>query len=91
MLDLMAITATRQTIQLSSAYFVPDELTVKALVDAAKRGVSVQIIMPGTAIDAEVVRSASRELWGRPAARRRQNRRVPADDVPRPRRWSSTT
>jgi cardiolipin synthase len=61
---LMAITAARRTIQLSNAYFVPDELTVKALVAAAKRGVAVQIITPGTDIDSEVVRAASRERWG---------------------------
>jgi cardiolipin synthase len=61
---LMAITAARHTIQLSSSYFVPDELTIKALVDAARRGVAVQIITPGTDIDSEVVRAASRERWG---------------------------
>jgi cardiolipin synthase len=61
---LMAITAAKHTIHLSSAYFVPDELTVKALADAARRGVKVRIITPGTDIDSEVVRSASRELWG---------------------------
>ncbi len=61
---LMAITAARHSIQLSNAYFVPDELTVKALVAAAKRGVAVQIITPGTDIDSEVVRAASRERWG---------------------------
>jgi cardiolipin synthase len=61
---LMAITAARHTIQLSSSYFVPDELTIKALVAAARRGVAVQIITPGTDIDSEVVRSASRERWG---------------------------
>ncbi|MDB5917475.1 MAG: cardiolipin synthase [Massilia sp.] len=61
---LMAITAARRSIQLSNAYFVPDELTVKALMAAAKRGVAVQIITPGTDIDSEVVRAASRERWG---------------------------
>jgi cardiolipin synthase len=61
---LMAITAARHTIQLSNAYFVPDQLTVKALVAAAKRGVAVQIITPGADIDSEVVRAASRERWG---------------------------
>jgi cardiolipin synthase len=61
---LMAITAARHSIQLSSAYFVPDELTVKALKDAARRGVAVQIITPGADIDSEVVRAASRERWG---------------------------
>lgn len=61
---LMAITAARHSINLSNAYFVPDELTVKALVAAAKRGVAVRIITPGTDIDSELVRAASRELWG---------------------------
>lgn len=61
---LMAITAAKHSIHLSSAYFVPNELTVKALVAAANRGVKVQIITPGTNIDSEVVRSASRSRWG---------------------------
>jgi cardiolipin synthase len=61
---LMAITAARHTIQLSNAYFVPDELTVKALLAAAKRGVRIQIITPGAIIDSDVVRAASRERWG---------------------------
>ncbi len=61
---LMAITAAQHSIHLSSAYFVPDDLTVKTLVDAAKRGVKIQIITPGATIDSEVVRSASRARWG---------------------------
>jgi cardiolipin synthase len=61
---LMAITAASKTIDLSSSYFVPDELAVKALVAAARRGVRVRIITPGKKIDAEVVRMASRDRWG---------------------------
>jgi cardiolipin synthase len=61
---LMAITAARHSIHLSNAYFVPDELAVKALVAAAKRGVDVRIITPGKIIDSDVVRAASRERWG---------------------------
>lgn len=61
---LMAITAARHTIHLSNAYFVPDELAVRALVAAAKRGVDVRIITPGKIIDSDVVRAASRERWG---------------------------
>lgn len=61
---LMAITAARHSINLSNAYFVPDELTIKALVAAAKRGVAVRIITPGTDIDSDLVRAASRERWG---------------------------
>jgi cardiolipin synthase len=61
---LMAVTAARRSIDLSSAYFVPDELAVKALVAAARRGVRVRILTPGKDIDSDVVRAASREQWG---------------------------
>ncbi|NHZ41907.1 cardiolipin synthase [Massilia aquatica] len=61
---LMAITSARDTIHLSSSYFVPDKLTINALVAAAKRGVKVKIITPGEDIDSAVVRIASRERWG---------------------------
>jgi cardiolipin synthase len=61
---LMAITAAQHSIKLSNAYFVPDDLTVAALVAAKKRGVKVQIITPGKIIDSTVVRAASREEWG---------------------------
>ncbi|MFL6708118.1 MAG: phospholipase D-like domain-containing protein [Massilia sp.] len=61
---LMAITAAQKNIRLSNAYFVPDELTINALIAAKKRGVSVQIITPGKIIDSGVVRAASREQWG---------------------------
>ncbi len=61
---LLAITAAAQSIHLSSAYFVPDDLSLKALVAAAKRGVRVQIITPGEHMDAETVRKASRARWG---------------------------
>ena len=62
---LLAITAAAKTIHLSSAYFVPDDLTLKALVAAAKRGVKVKIITPGEHMDAETVRKASRARWGK--------------------------
>ncbi|HEV7913396.1 MAG TPA: phospholipase D-like domain-containing protein, partial [Albitalea sp.] len=61
---LMAINAARRSIDLSNSYFVPDELTIGALVDAARRGVKIRIIVPGGEIDAEIVRRASRALWG---------------------------
>ena len=61
---LMAITAAKKTIYLSSAYFVPDGLTTKALIAAAKRGVKIRIITPGKHIDTDLVRNASRAGWG---------------------------
>jgi len=61
---LLAITAATRTIDLSSAYFLPDDLTMKTLVDAAKRGVRIRIITPGEHVDTEIVRRASRATWG---------------------------
>ena len=61
---LMAITSARKTIDLSAAYFVPDELTIRTLIEAAKRGVRVRILMPGEIIDSDLVKAASRERWG---------------------------
>ncbi len=61
---LLAITAAERTIELSSAYFVPDDLTRDALAAAVKRGVRVRIITPGPIIDAKTVRGASRASWG---------------------------
>ncbi len=49
---------------MASAYFVPDDLTTQALIDARKRGVIVEILVPGKHIDVEIVRSASRARWG---------------------------
>jgi cardiolipin synthase A/B len=62
---LLGITAAEHTIYLSSAYFVPDELTLRTMIDALKRGVKVQIITPGEYVDTETVRRASRALWGK--------------------------
>ena len=60
----LSITAADQAIDLSSAYFVPDELTSKALTEALKRGVKIRIITPGEIIDTDTVRAASRGTWG---------------------------
>ena len=61
---LMSITAAERTIDLSASYFVPDDLMRHALRSALDRGVRVRIIVPGTHIDTEVVRKASRAVWG---------------------------
>ena len=61
---LMAITSAATAIDLSAAYFVPDEVALKSLVAALKRGVRVRIILPGPHMDSFLVRHASRALWG---------------------------
>ncbi|RYY95579.1 MAG: cardiolipin synthase B, partial [Comamonadaceae bacterium] len=61
---LIAITAAVKTIDMASAYFVPDEMARIALVAALERGVKVRIITPGRHTDQKAVRRASRALWG---------------------------
>ena len=61
---LLSIAAARGAVRLSASYFVPDDTEVRTLVAALRRGVKVQIVMPGHHIDSEIVRRASRASWG---------------------------
>lgn len=61
---LMSIACARKTLRIANAYFVPDDLSVKTLVEAAKRGVKVEIIVPGKHIDSHLVRRAGRARLG---------------------------
>ena len=61
---LMAIAAAEQSIDLQAAYFVPDELIMKALIAARHRGVRIRVLLPGKHIDSETVRLASKAHWG---------------------------
>ena len=61
---LMVIAATEHSIDLSAAYFVPDDLMSHALLAARKRGVKVRVLMPGKYTDSEAVRLASKAEWG---------------------------
>jgi cardiolipin synthase len=59
---LSAIAGSRHNIRIAQSYFVPDDLSIEALIDACHRGVRVEIITPSH-IDAGAVRRASRSLW----------------------------
>jgi cardiolipin synthase len=61
---LMSIAAAKRTIDLCAAYFVPDHLMRKALIDARERGVRVRILVPGAHIDSMTVKIASKTCWG---------------------------
>ncbi|GAB2498844.1 phospholipase D-like domain-containing protein [Arenimonas alkanexedens] len=61
---LMAISSAQSSLDIHASYFVPDELTMRALKMALKRGVRVRVLVPGEHIDSELVRAASRALWG---------------------------
>ena len=60
----LAITAAEHSIDLSVAYFVPDKLTHKLLMDALARGVRLRLVTPGEHTDTETVKAASRATWG---------------------------
>jgi len=61
---LLAFAAARRSITITNPYFVPDEVLTRALIAAATRGVRVVLLLPGV-IDYNVVRHASRSLYGR--------------------------
>jgi len=57
-----SIAAARKTIRLAEAYFLPDALLFETLLEARRRGVKVEVIVPGK-IDNFAVRKASRARW----------------------------
>ena len=61
---LLSIASATRSIRIAASYFVPDSLVTATLVNAAKRGVRVQLITPGKYIDNAVARRASRSGWG---------------------------
>jgi cardiolipin synthase len=61
---LLSIVAAKRSILLEAAYFIPDDLTGEALLDARRRGVDIRVIVPGKYNDAKVTRYASRNTWG---------------------------
>jgi cardiolipin synthase len=61
---LLSIASATRSVRIGNAYFVPDRLSVETLVAAQRRGVGVEIIVPGRHSDAAVVRRASRSRWG---------------------------
>lgn len=61
---LLSIAAARKSIRLSASYYVPDDLTTREFLDAVRRGVQVEIIIPGAETDSAIVKHASRGKWG---------------------------
>jgi cardiolipin synthase len=60
---LLGIASAQKTLRIENAYFLPDDIVRKELVEAAKRGVKVEILVPGKKIDQKLVRSASKRHW----------------------------
>ncbi|MEP6937342.1 MAG: phospholipase D-like domain-containing protein [Chthoniobacterales bacterium] len=60
---LLAIASAQHNLLIENAYFLPDDLMRKELMNAAKRGAKVEIVIPGDHIDQKAVRAASRKHW----------------------------
>lgn len=60
---LISLAAARRTIRIANAYFIPDDLCVETLVEACRRGVSVEVITSGEDIDQQMVRMVGRSRW----------------------------
>ena len=60
---LLAIASAQKTLRIENAYFLPDDKTREELMAAARRGVKVEVLVPGKQIDQKLVRLASRRYW----------------------------
>ena len=60
---LISIAAARHHIRIANAYFIPDQLCRDTLIEACQRGVKVEVIVPGSDIDAQLVRSVGKSRW----------------------------
>jgi cardiolipin synthase len=59
---LTAIGESKKSVHITSAYFVPDQQIVDALVAAAKRGVDVKLVLPGVS-DHGMIRYAGQAFY----------------------------
>ena len=60
----MLIEGAATSIDISTPYLLPDRAMRLALVRAARRGVSIRVIVPGRRTDQRLVRLASRRMYG---------------------------
>ena len=61
---LAAIAAAKDHLRIGMAYFVPDDIALQQILDARKRGVSVDVIVPNSLTDVPLTRKSSRYFWG---------------------------
>jgi cardiolipin synthase len=61
---LLAIQESKKSIHITCAYFVPDDQTLEALIEAAQRGVDVQLVLPSVS-DSGLVFHAGRAFYER--------------------------
>lgn len=64
MLFQLLIASARQSIQINSPYFLPDRSVLRELAAAVRRGVAVDVILPGRLNNHPIARRASRRRYG---------------------------
>jgi cardiolipin synthase len=60
---LLALAAATKSVDIENSYFVPDKLTLNALIAVRKRGVRVRVLVPNRHTDAKFGRWASQALY----------------------------
>ena len=60
---LIALNSARESVRITNPYFLLDDAMTKAVLERVRRGVTVEVLVPGT-IDHAFVRQASRATWG---------------------------
>ena len=63
MLYQVLMKMARESIHISTAYFNPNSVIINLLVDAADRGVKIQIMVPGKTTDKEIAKVAGDESF----------------------------
>jgi len=61
---MSAFAGATQHIRIAMAYFVPDKLMRQGMIEARRRGVEVEIIIPGKRSNAKIVRPSTRAVLG---------------------------
>ncbi len=64
LLYAVSIASASQRLYLSNSYFLPDKETSAALVNAARRGVDVEVIVPGEVNDVPATKAGGRTAFG---------------------------
>lgn len=59
----LAITGAQDRIAIATPYFTPDRDIREALMEAAQRGVGVELLMPGPYTDAKLIQAATRAYY----------------------------
>ena len=62
-LYFLAIASAKRSLDLTAAYFAPRPAFIEAMIEAAKRGVAIRVLVPGSHIDKEIVRVAGRSAY----------------------------